>query len=268
MIKDFYSGKSLFLTGCTGFLGKVILEKVLYSLDNCSKVYVLIRSKKGTSLDERFKKEILDTPCFDRLRAIHGPNFIEFIREKVKPISGDLLKDGIDFSPEDLELLTSTVNVIIHSAASVDFDQRLDKAAEINIYGAMKVLDLARACRNLDNYVHISTAYVSCDKGPGLIHEKIYPLGDDPENILRHIASIPVEQIEKATPAIIRPYPNTYTFTKRLGEHMLEKFKGTVPVCICRPTIISASWKDPFPGWSDSVAAAGAFFLAAGLGLL
>ena len=55
-LKQYYEGKRLLLTGTTGFLGKVLLEKFLYSLPEVDLIYVLIRGKKGSSLIERFKK--------------------------------------------------------------------------------------------------------------------------------------------------------------------------------------------------------------------
>ena len=126
MIKEFYNKKVIFLTGGTGFIGKVILERILNALDNIERVYILIRPKKGLLLEERFKKEILDSPCFDIIRERHGPAFTSFVNEKVRPIAGDVLKEGLAFSPEDHELVTSTTNVIIHCAAAIDFNQRLD----------------------------------------------------------------------------------------------------------------------------------------------
>jgi fatty acyl-CoA reductase len=74
------------VTGTTGFLGKVLLEKVLYSLPDVELVYVLIRGKKGSHLSERFKKEIVSSPCFDRLRRIHENRFDDFIESKVLPM--------------------------------------------------------------------------------------------------------------------------------------------------------------------------------------
>jgi nucleoside-diphosphate-sugar epimerase len=91
---------------------------------------------------------------------------------------------------------------------------------------------------------------------------------DDPETLLENLRKIPPEAIEAATPGIIGNYPNTYTYTKNIGERMLLKYREAVPLCIVRPTIVVNSWKYPFPGWIDSVAAAGAFFLTAGLGLM
>lgn len=49
-LKQFYSGKRLLVTGTTGFLGKVLLEKILYTLADVDMVYVLIRGKKGLHL--------------------------------------------------------------------------------------------------------------------------------------------------------------------------------------------------------------------------
>jgi hypothetical protein len=39
-------------------------------------------------------------------------------------------------------------------------------------------------------------------------------------------------------------------------------------MCIVRPAIINTSYKEPFPGWLDSIAAAAAMFLFVGLGII
>ena len=44
-IVDFYTNKNILITGTTGFLGKVLLEKFLYAVPNCGKIYILIRHK-------------------------------------------------------------------------------------------------------------------------------------------------------------------------------------------------------------------------------
>ena len=55
-IREFYAGKTIFLTGCTGFVGKVVLEKIIRALPNFKKLFVMIRAKKNMSLQERFEK--------------------------------------------------------------------------------------------------------------------------------------------------------------------------------------------------------------------
>ncbi len=53
-------------------------------------------------------------------------------------------------------------------------------------------------------------------------------------------------QAEKA----IGKYPNTYTYTKWLGERMLMKRRpSNMSMTILRPTIVTGSLRDPMPGW-------------------
>ena len=42
-LASFYSDKIIFITGTTGFIGKVILEKILRSLPDFKKLFLLIR---------------------------------------------------------------------------------------------------------------------------------------------------------------------------------------------------------------------------------
>lgn len=51
---------------------------------------------------------------------------------------------------------------------------------------------------------------------------------------------------------IIKPWPNTYTFTKALAETLIEEYNDRLPVSIVRPSIVMASYTDPFPGWVDN----------------
>ena len=53
--------------------------------------------------------------------------------------------------------------------------------------------------------------------------------------------------MDTLTPNLIRPRPNTYTYTKALAEHLLLEERGDTPVAIVRPSIVGASWKEPFP---------------------
>jgi fatty acyl-CoA reductase len=59
MIKEFYKDKILFISGTTGFLGKVLLEKICRSLPMVKRIYLLVRPKSGITIMERVKKEIL-----------------------------------------------------------------------------------------------------------------------------------------------------------------------------------------------------------------
>lgn len=58
-LQKFYQNKSVFLTGGTGFLGKVIMEKLLRSCE-IDTIYVLIRSKKGKDIATRMEDVVND----------------------------------------------------------------------------------------------------------------------------------------------------------------------------------------------------------------
>jgi NAD dependent epimerase/dehydratase family enzyme len=59
-IPEYYEGKNVLLTGATGFLGKVLLEKLLRSCPKVNSVYVLVRQKAGQKPQERVE-EILSS---------------------------------------------------------------------------------------------------------------------------------------------------------------------------------------------------------------
>lgn len=54
-ICDWLAGKDIFITGATGFLGKVLLEKIIRCTPNVRNIYILIRNKRGKSVEERLK---------------------------------------------------------------------------------------------------------------------------------------------------------------------------------------------------------------------
>jgi len=58
-LKDFYVGRSVLVTGGTGFVGKVVIEKLLRSVPGLKAIYAIVRTKKNQSPEERMNK-ILD----------------------------------------------------------------------------------------------------------------------------------------------------------------------------------------------------------------
>jgi fatty acyl-CoA reductase len=89
-------------------------------------VYLLVRSRKGQSAQERVQK-LLCGPLFSALHqqvASGGPN----VFSKVRVIEGDIEQPGMGLSAEDRGTLMTHVNVVIHSAASLTLDAHIQKA--------------------------------------------------------------------------------------------------------------------------------------------
>ena len=48
-------------------------------------------------------------------------------------------------------------------------------------------------------------------------------------------------------------WPNTYSYSKSLGEQLVLAARDEVNVAVVRPSVIESALKDPFPGWNQGV---------------
>lgn len=55
------------------------------------------------------------------------------------------------------------------------------------------------------------------------------------------------EVVSKITTKLIGDKPNTYTYTKHLGESLLVAEGSDLPLAIIRPSIVTAAWLEPMP---------------------
>jgi long-chain acyl-CoA synthetase len=52
-------------------------------------------------------------------------------------------------------------------------------------------------------------------------------------------------------------WPNTYTFTKSLGESILARRGKDLPIAVVRPSIVESSQYTPFSGWNEGINTSG-----------
>lgn len=283
LISDFLRGRTLLVTGGTGFLGKVIVERLLRTAPEVERIYLLIRPSRLTP-PERFESEVVRSGAFDALATTYGDRWPRFVRDKVVPIGGDVSHPRLGMDEDTHAELTRSVDLVINSAASVTFDAPLDEALRHNTRSVRHGLEFVRACRSAA-LVQVSTAYVA-GRQAGRIPEAVL----SPDVSEREIAAIEVRvaaileeaRAQGAGPREIRTqlaalgmewarnrgWHDTYTYTKALGEMTLERCRGDVPTAIVRPTIIESSLRDPLPGWLENFRVIDPIFIEFGRGRL
>ncbi|KAK9738332.1 Male sterility protein [Popillia japonica] len=171
-----YLNATILLTGGTGFLGKVILERLLRVFD-VKRIYLLIRTKRSRMPADRLR-DIFSNPLYDQVRKLKGDE----IFEKCVPIYGEVGRDCLGLWPKDREILQDEVEYVINTAASIKFDDPLKTALLINAKGTLTMIELAKGMKKLKLFVHVSTAYSHPDQK--IVEEKVYPIKYNYEQII------------------------------------------------------------------------------------
>ncbi|XP_037730805.1 fatty acyl-CoA reductase wat isoform X1 [Drosophila subpulchrella] len=260
-MQRFYKDKVVFLTGGSGFLGKVTIEKLLRTTE-VKRIYVLLRSKRGQEMKERCEAWEMD-PVFDNLMKVDPE-----VLNRVVPLGGDCQEPDLGLSTSDRQVLVDEVQIVLHIAATVRFMEPLHIALAVNTRATRLMIQLAKEMPHLEAFVHVSTAYSNCVIEN--VSERFYPehLTCPVQRVLDLQESLSPELLDSMAPALMGRYPNTYTYTKALAEQMLQQESGDLPICIFRPGVIIASYKEPMAGWIDNTNGPIAVLYGAAFGVL
>jgi nucleoside-diphosphate-sugar epimerase len=128
------SGPVSFLTGATGLVGSELLQVLLDSRPD-RRVIVLTR-----------------TP--DKIAALNQG-------AQITVIEGDLTRPGLGLHTAALWQIQKEVTEIIHCAAETRFGLPIEEARATNTRGTSNILKIARGCKRLEKFAHLSTVYVA-----------------------------------------------------------------------------------------------------------
>ncbi|PUZ50621.1 hypothetical protein GQ55_6G072100 [Panicum hallii var. hallii] len=282
-VAGYFRGKSILITGSTGFLGKVLVEKILRVQPDVKKLFLLIRAAGVESAKHRVETEVTGREIFQVLKEKHGDRFDDFIQEKVCPLAGDIVYKNLGLDHAKLTELSKGIDIIVNGAATTNFYERYDVAFDTNVMGAKHICEFAKRCNKLKMLLHVSTAYVAGEQ-EGILPEKPFLLGEtlregvhlDIESELNLIqetrreveANCYSERVEKRTMKELGlkrarefGWPNTYVFTKAMGEMLLGHLRGDLPIVIIRPSIITSILNEPLPGWMEGIRTIDSFII-------
>uniref|UniRef100_A0A336M984 Fatty acyl-CoA reductase n=1 Tax=Culicoides sonorensis TaxID=179676 RepID=A0A336M984_CULSO len=251
-VPDFYKGTDILITGATGFLGYVLIEKLLRSCSDLNKIYAIVRPKRGISIQER-KKAFMKSELFEELISENPTVF-----DKLEFIEGDISLLELGLSLIDRKKLEN-VSIVFHSAASVRFDEPLKDAILGHVRGTRDILELSTTFKKLKAFVYVSTAFCNMDNGnleemkEYQIKEKVYPEVDDWKNVIKLAENLDGDVLDCVTSHFTKFSVNTYLYTKAVAENVCKSYEQKVPLVIFRPTIVIAKAIPPFEGWINNL---------------
>lgn len=241
-------------------MGKVLVEKLLRDCAGVATIFILVRTKKGVEPDQR-RRDYVNHMVFDQIRE-ETPEQLN----KIRVIKGDVSVDGLDMNEKDENELINSVNLVFHCAANVRFDQTLKAALNFNTNGTQRILKLAEKMKNILVFTHVSTAYCHCNEG--VLEERYYPATEDPYGMIEMVKLLKDDTIEMITPKLLNGLPNTYALTKGLTEDLVHSYSEKFQIVIVRPSIVTAAWKTPYPGWIEGLNGPTGLMIGAGKGVI
>ncbi|KAH9737692.1 Fatty acyl-CoA reductase 2 [Citrus sinensis] len=246
-IVKFLKAKNFFVTGATGFLAKVLIEKILRTVPDVGKIFVLIKAKNEEAAMERLKNEIINAELFKCLKQTYGKSYQAFMLSKLVPAVGNVCENNLGLEEDLADVIAKEVDVIVNSAANTTFDERYDIAIDINTRGPCRLMEFAKQCNKLKLFVQVSTGKLI----PTLDVENEMKLAWESKEfstdgeVAQKMKGLGLERARKYG------WQDTYVFTKAMGEMVIDNKRGDIPVVIIRPSVIESTCKEPFPGWME-----------------
>jgi nucleoside-diphosphate-sugar epimerase len=186
------TGARILLTGATGRLGRCIAAELSRT---GAELVLVVRARSPEAARERIHAELPGSTELGRVRAL----------------CGDVTQPGLGLGMRERRRLRTSVDVILHAAASTSFTLPLAEARRANVEATRNVLAFAERAPRLGRLGHVSTAFVA-GKRTGRIHE-----GE-----LEHVCG----------------YQNSYQQSKNEAEQLVRAQHDRLPVVVYRPSIV------------------------------
>lgn len=280
------SGKRILLTGTTGFLAKVVLEKLIRAVPHVDRIVLVIRASEWCgSARQRFEREIATSSIFDKLREEQPAYLARFFEEKIECVTGEVTEPNFGLPANKFIELASRIDVVINAAASVNFREPLDQALSINTLSLHYLTALTRVANA--PLIQVSTCYVNGYNRGEMREQVVTPASAsiprhrdgyyDVETLITKLQH-KIEQVKSSVrdPKLLERrltelgiaesnrygWNDTYTFTKWMGEQLAMRGMFGRSLTIVRPSIIESTLQEPTPGWIEGVKVADAVILA------
>ncbi len=285
------TGKHVLLTGVTGFVGEALLQRLLSDAPE-TRITVLVRPRGSTSGEERIEA-LLKKPIFEgcdggRVSVLEGD------MADVPALPGDLdavlhCAGDVSFNPPVDQAFTTNVvgtrgllararevgdhvHYVHVSTAYVAGRRRgsipegpvehdVDLEAELT-WGLAQGQTVDERSRDAERLIGFRKEAERSHGRAGLLTAASAVEERRKEWVKEELVRLGTERARSLG------WTDCYTFTKALGERVVEAHAAHAPVSIVRPSIIESALERPHPGWIEGFKMAEPLILAYGRGEL
>ncbi len=285
------NGKHVLLTGVTGFVGEALLQRLLSDAPEV-RITVLVRPRGSTSGEERIeallKKPIFEGCDGDRVSVLEGD------MADVPALPGDIdsvlhCAGDVSFNPPvDHAFTTNVVGTRGLLARTREVGDHVHYVHVSTAYVAGRrrgVIPEAPVEHDVDLEAELSWGLAQAQAVDQRSREadRLAGFRKDAERshgragLLTAASAVEERRKEWVKDELIRlgterarslGWTDCYTFTKALGERVVEAHAAHAPVSIVRPSIIESALERPNPGWIEGFKMAEPLILAYGRGEL
>jgi long-chain acyl-CoA synthetase len=292
-LEEVFRGRRIMLTGATGFLGKTFLYLLLRLHPEIERVYLLIRGDQrsgpkrlereiltspafaplreylGDSFERRMQEK-LTVVCGDITQAgvldhsttpfargqidafVNCAGLVNFDAPLNKALAINTLGVGnvLDFCRKGHVPLMHISTCYVAGAADghrYEDEIPLDWCPQ----PAGRRFSLKREIRDAQAIVtRIESASAQEAEAEGSVASD--ERQEDAQLSLKRLVEEELKR-EGRNRALYWGWPNTYSYSKSLGEQLVLAARNTVKVTVVRPAVIESAIRDPFPGWNQGV---------------
>ena len=301
-LRERLEGKRMLLTGVTGFVGEALLHRILGDLPS-THVVALVRPK-GSLTGRARMEQLLAKPIFERAREQYSGDTAALIDARITVVEGDLA--DIPELPADLDVVIHCAGDVsfdppIHEAFETNvlgteaLLRRIVRSGSHAHYVHVSTAYTAGRRRgaipeaSVEHEVDWRTEarwglamrdrIEETSRSPGVLsklrreaereHRRAGPITSAQDAERRRKEWVDKKLVQAGGErARSLGWTDVYTFTKAMGERVVEEIAAPLPVTIVRPSIIESALQIPHPGWIEGFKMAEPLILAYGRGEL
>ncbi|RAL03842.1 male sterility domain-containing protein [Aspergillus ibericus CBS 121593] len=240
---EFFSDKSIFITGGTGFLGTVLVLRLALQA-HPKRVCLLCRGGKNRAIQKW--REILPEPLANMLLSA---GFITYL-------DGNIKHPSLGLTDTSLIALEKETEIIIHAASPINLVDPLGKLSQSIIGATERLAHIALECPHLQRFVYISTAFANShlyaeSRAVDIpVREDLYPLS----SVSTATSWKDVQMRGSSEEYEAKNFPWAYAYAKHLSERVLgevfDNAQTSDKLLIIRPSIFGPAQSFPYPGYS------------------